>query len=226
MYEGNKKRSPKPQLSRQQWKEQQFQKVLDRQKYSKKRQDFFVLQRNILRNSVILFSLIFFLLPLLSILKWTVSMVFLGVVLFILLIAYISARMQEKQLKHMLTSADTLDKLYVLNPFDFEEAVGELFRKNGFENVRITPSQLDGGVDIIMEKNGESYGVQCKKYDPQSYIKIEIVKALIPSCQRMGLHHPVFVTTAKFSTHTREYMKGENMWLIDGNDLVVMMNRT
>lgn len=224
MHHGSQKIST-PRPSKQEWKEQQFQKVLDRQQYSKKRQEFFLMQRTLIKVSSSVFFLIFFLLPLFGVLSWGVSAGLLLVVLVILCSAYVSAKLQEKKLKHMLTSADTLDKLYMLNPFDFEEAVGEMFRKHGFSNVRITPSKLDGGVDIIMEKNGDTYGVQCKKYDPESYIKIEIVKALIPSCQRLGIVHPVFVTTAKYSAHTRHYMQEEDMWLIDGSELVSMMNK-
>lgn len=217
------KHSSKPRLSPQEWKNQQFQKVLDRQKYSKKRQEFFVFQRKLIKVLLLLVIVIFPLLSLLNIFNWSWSLPLLLVLVLILSLALLSASLQEKSLKKMLTSSDSLDKLYTLNPFDFEEAVAEMFRKKGFQNVKITPSSLDGGIDIIMEKNGESYGVQCKKYDPESYLKIEIVKAVIPSCQRLGLMHPVFVTTAKFSEHTRMYMRDENMWLIDGAELVKMI---
>ncbi|MFN7160514.1 MAG: restriction endonuclease [Candidatus Gracilibacteria bacterium] len=226
MQQSSPKYTPKPRLSQQEWKNQQFQKVLDRQKYSKKRQEFFVLQRKLIKFGIVAAAVVFLLLPLFGILDWGMSLIFMLVVILVLGAAYISASMQEKSLKKMLIGSDSLDKLYALNPFDFEEAVAAVFRKHGFQNVKITPSSLDGGIDIIMEKNGESYGVQCKKYDPESYLKIEIVKAVIPSCQRLGLKRPVFVTTAKFSDHTKVYMKDENMWLIDGAELVRMMKTT
>jgi len=216
-------RPPKPQLTQKEWKDQQFQKVLDRQKYSKNRQQFFVTQRKIIKVLAVIFSFTCLVLLFIGVLEWKIAFGILFLIEGILLAAYFSALIQEKSLKKMLTGSNSLDKLYMLNPFDFEEAVAEIFRKKGFQNVRVTPSSLDGGIDIIMDKNGEGYGVQCKKYDPESYIKIEVVKAVMPSCQRLGLQKAVFVTTAKYSEHTRAYMKTENMWLIDGAELVQMM---
>lgn len=61
----------------------------------------------------------------------------------------------------------TGDKL--LNPSnmsgpEFEERCAELLRKNGFINVIVTKKSGDHGADVLAEKDGISYAIQCKYY--------------------------------------------------------------
>lgn len=53
---------------------------------------------------------------------------------------------------------------YSLNGWQFEEEVADIFEKNGYKT-RVTPGSGDGGVDIIMYKDGLKYIVQCKRYN-------------------------------------------------------------
>lgn len=46
----------------------------------------------------------------------------------------------------------------------FENWCANLLRNNGFSDVQLTPSSGDQGVDVIAEKDGIRYAVQCKCY--------------------------------------------------------------
>ena len=41
----------------------------------------------------------------------------------------------------------------------------ELLRKNGFTDVVVTKGSGDFGLDILCEREGVTYGIQCKRYD-------------------------------------------------------------
>ena len=47
---------------------------------------------------------------------------------------------------------------------EFEYYCADLLRKRGFEEVEVTPGSGDYGVDILAEKDGVSYAIQCKRY--------------------------------------------------------------
>lgn len=47
---------------------------------------------------------------------------------------------------------------------DFEQWCASLLVKNGFINVEVTPSSGDQGVDVLAEKDGIRYAIQCKCY--------------------------------------------------------------
>ncbi len=47
---------------------------------------------------------------------------------------------------------------------DFEYFCAELLEKQGFMDVEVTRQSGDFGVDILAEKDGVTYAVQCKRY--------------------------------------------------------------
>ncbi len=47
---------------------------------------------------------------------------------------------------------------------DFEYYCAELLRKRGFEEVSVTKGSGDYGVDVLAEKDGVTYAIQCKAY--------------------------------------------------------------
>ena len=47
---------------------------------------------------------------------------------------------------------------------EFEFFCADLLKKNGFSNVQVTPGSGDQGVDVLAEKDGVKYAVQCKCY--------------------------------------------------------------
>ena len=46
----------------------------------------------------------------------------------------------------------------------FEQHCADLLRKNGFENVEVTKASGDFGIDVLAEKDGITYAIQCKYY--------------------------------------------------------------
>ena len=52
-----------------------------------------------------------------------------------------------------------------LEGHDFEEYCANLLRGSGFVDVIVTKGSGDFGLDILCEKEGVTYGIQCKRYD-------------------------------------------------------------
>ena len=51
-----------------------------------------------------------------------------------------------------------------MDGWEFEEYAAELLARNGFVHVEVTQGSGDQGVDILAQKDGVSYAVQCKHY--------------------------------------------------------------
>lgn len=47
---------------------------------------------------------------------------------------------------------------------EFENFCSDLLKKNGFQNVEVTRGSGDHGIDILAEKDGITYAIQCKCY--------------------------------------------------------------
>ena len=48
---------------------------------------------------------------------------------------------------------------------EFEEYCAELLQQHGFSEVEVTKKSGDYGVDILAQREGITYAVQCKRYD-------------------------------------------------------------
>lgn len=54
---------------------------------------------------------------------------------------------------------------------DFEFFCANLLKKRGFIDVEVTKESGDNGVDILAEKDGISYAIQCKRYEEPVGVK-------------------------------------------------------
>ena len=62
-------------------------------------------------------------------------------------------------------SAVTLEDLDSMDGKAFENACAKMLLANDFENIKQTKASGDFGVDILAEREGLLYGVQCKRYN-------------------------------------------------------------
>ncbi|TCL56947.1 restriction endonuclease [Kineothrix alysoides] len=54
---------------------------------------------------------------------------------------------------------------------DFEQFCAELLKERGFVDVEVTKGSGDYGIDILAEKDGVTYAIQCKRYDSPVGVK-------------------------------------------------------
>ncbi len=54
--------------------------------------------------------------------------------------------------------------LDTMDGFDFEYYCADLLAADGFVDVKVTRSSGDYGIDILAEKDGVTYAIQCKRY--------------------------------------------------------------
>lgn len=103
-------------------------------------------------------------------------------------------------------------------PREFEKAVAELFRAQGY-HAKVTPGSGDGGVDILLIKDGIHYGVECKQY--KNVLGPKFIRDFIGALQLRKLKAGFFVTTSSYSEQARQAAKNSDyqISLIDGEML-------
>lgn len=109
------------------------------------------------------------------------------------------------------------EKLYALNPYDFERYVADLFRNKGYR-VQLRGRSGDAGVDLMLtQRSGKRAIVQCKRY--RRAIGPDIVRELYGTLVHERVSHAFLVTTADISDSAREWAQGKPITLIDGDSL-------
>ncbi|MBN1261111.1 MAG: restriction endonuclease [Anaerolineae bacterium] len=87
-----------------------------------------------------------------------------------------------------------------LSPTEFELYIGALFQKFGCD-VLHTGKTADGGVDLIVEKNGRRGLVQCKRYT--NPVGASAIRDFRGAMVRERVDLGFFVTTSRFTANAR-----------------------
>lgn len=114
---------------------------------------------------------------------------------------------------------DLIHWLRAMKPAEFEQYIAGLFSKLGYKT-EVTGGAYDQGVDVIAEKNGIKYYIQCKKF---------ITSVVGPSAVRdfygAIADHLVngkayFITTNKFTLEAERFAEDKPIELIDSFGLI------
>lgn len=83
------------------------------------------------------------------------------IIIFIIIIILAAAAIYFLVLKRRGTSAASFDHM---EGREFEYFCADLLKAHGFSEVEVTKGSGDYGIDILAEKDGVTYAVQCKRY--------------------------------------------------------------
>jgi len=111
-----------------------------------------------------------------------------------------------------------------MKPAEFETYTANLFSSLGYKTSAVGKS-YDGGVDVIAEKNGIKYYIQCKKYNTSSVgVKAlrEFYGVLVDhASQGKG----IFITTDIFTSEAEYFAQGKPIELVDGPKLIGLIHQ-
>ncbi|MBX3618101.1 restriction endonuclease [Nitrosomonas sp.] len=131
---------------------------------------------------------------------------------------------KRKNLVRTVGSRKTDDPLHDINWKDFELLVGEVFRMRGFTVVENDSGGTDGGIDLVLKKDGEVFLVQCKQWRAYK-VSVNIVLELLGVIVTKGAAGGFVVTSGVFTSEARSFAKGQNIELIDGSMLTAMIEK-
>jgi restriction system protein len=132
--------------------------------------------------------------------------------------------------KDVLSEINEVVNLAEIDWKDFEYLVRELFEKvfsvDGSE-VKITQASRDGGVDVVAFDNdpikGGKFVIQAKRYN--NVVPVSAVRDLYGTVINEGAVKGILVTTSYFGNDSREFSKDKPITLIDGTNLIYLMNQ-
>lgn len=107
---------------------------------------------------------------------------------------------------------------------EFEKLVGEVFRMQGYEVAETGAVGGDGGVDLVLRKDRETYLVQCKKWKAYK-VGVETVRELHGVMAARGATGGFVVTSGRFTREAMQFANGLNIRLIDGAELYARITK-
>lgn len=131
-------------------------------------------------------------------------------------IASIVGRAKRKKLlvdvKSATQPARTIDGL---SWQQFEQLIGEAFRKQGYSITETGGQGADGGIDLILRKGGEKYLVQCKHWRSLK-VGVPVIREFFGAMAVEGAAGGFVVTSGQFTGEAQAFSERRNIKLIDG----------
>ena len=101
---------------------------------------------------------------------------------------------------------------------EFEMLVGESFRRSGYAVTETGGGGADGGIDLVLKKDGEKFLVQCKQWKAFK-VGVTTIRELYGVMAAGGAAGGFVVTSGVFTKEAKTFAEGRNIDLIDGAEL-------
>lgn len=134
---------------------------------------------------------------------------------------------QEEQLetyRSVNQSGGVQEQLFAIDNMeghDFENYCAELLKKNGFSKVSVTRGSGDQGVDILAEKGGIRYAIQCKCYT--SDLSNKPIQEVHAGKNIYNCHVGVVLTNRFFTAGAKKAAESTNTLLWDRTTLAKLI---
>lgn len=120
-----------------------------------------------------------------------------------------------------------LDELQTMGWFKFELLTKSILLKEGYDKAFITHKGIKGGddgVDVIAEKNGERFAIQCKRWT-KNHKLIDQIRALGGSLKKRGLEHGLFFVSIEANDYELREAKSYGIELWDCKKILEAVDR-
>lgn len=149
-----------------------------------------------------------------AMLAWTVF----GICWFAALCSFIARRRRSR----LLETQTGLDSLRATNWKQFEMLVGEAFRRQGYRIEETGLGGADGGIDLLLGKNGKTTLVQCKQWRSQR-VDVKVVREMYGLLAHHGADAVKIVAIGDFTPDARRFAQGKPIELIHGEALLALI---
>ncbi len=119
--------------------------------------------------------------------------------------------------------AAELAEIDEMTGLEFEQYSANLFEELGYEKVTVTGSSHDQGADIIMERDGVRFAVQCKVYSTR--LGNTPVQEIVAAREFYGCHVGAVITNSYFTDFAVDLAKANRVLLWDRVHLASLIDK-
>lgn len=144
----------------------------------------------------------------------------------VLILCWIAAGvsyLRGRQRARLLETRTGLDSITALDWREFEQLVGEAFRRQGYSIEETGLGGADGGVDLVLRREGRTWLVQCKRWR-QRQVPVATVREMWGLLAHHRANGIKIVCVGDYTPDARRFASGKTIELITGQDLVGMVD--
>lgn len=123
------------------------------------------------------------------------------------------------QRRKLLDRQSGVDSLRQISWRQFEQLTGEAFRRQGYAVEETGLGGADGGIDLILRKNGQLTLVQCKQWQNWQ-VGVKVVREMYGLQMHHGAAAVKIVACGEYTSEACRFAQGKAIELINGAELI------
>ncbi len=136
--------------------------------------------------------------------------------------SFVTSLFNRKERTGLFNRQKNLETIRALSWQEFEKLVGEAYRRQGYTITETGGGGADGGIDLVLKKNGETIFVQCKHWKMQQ-VGVVIIRELLGVVYGKKASGGIVITSGTFTQEALDFSKGNPIELVDGRKLYAMI---
>jgi restriction system protein len=105
----------------------------------------------------------------------------------------------------------------------FEELLGEAYRRQGFSVTENRGAGADGGIDLVIRRDGATYLVQCKQWKTYK-VGVKVVREMLGLVTAHSATGAIIVASGVFTKEALDFARAQPVELVDGDALVRLVS--
>jgi restriction system protein len=143
---------------------------------------------------------------------------FLGMCLIAALVSFFNARHRRR----LFDTRTGLESITAIGWRDFERLVGEAFRRQGYAVEETGLGGADGGIDLVLRRDGRRTLVQCKQWR-RTDVPVNVVREMYGLLAHHKADAVKIAALGGFTRDAARFAAGKPIELIDGSALLAMV---
>lgn len=137
-------------------------------------------------------------------------------------VAAAASYFSRRRRKLLLETQSGLDSIRGLNWKEFELLIGEAFRRQGYSVEETGLGGKDGGIDLVLRKDGKRTLVQCKQWRTRQ-VSVNVVREMYGLLVHHGADEVKIVALGSYTSDASRFAAGKPIELVHGEALLLMV---
>jgi restriction system protein len=120
--------------------------------------------------------------------------------------------------RKLLDNQTGIDSIRSLSWKEFEELLGEAYRRQGYSVFENNLKGADGGIDLELRKSGSRYLVQAKQWKNRK-VAVNVVREMLGLMTAERAHGAFIVSSGSFTQEALNFAKDKPIELVNGDQL-------
>lgn len=120
------------------------------------------------------------------------------------------------------TAGSVSDMLRNLDWFQFEKLVAAIYENKGYKVQRLGGANPDGGMDLLIQKDGLKSVVQCKHWKSWD-VGVRNIREFLGTLTDQKISNGIFITLKGYTADAKELAAKHNLTLLEESDVMALM---